>query len=297
MQKHANEMEPQQLQLDWSRFKAVIVSRHSIPDLYRMNMRILKHIPLQKVAVQDPPALDYMIHCIEGYKDKFDWVINVDDDAFLTDFKALYDLMVYMEENAYDICGMPDGLTYTPRDVFNPVSMNPFFNVIQLKTIKHKLPTVQDMLAPYNPSLMQYVDVGKYHPEMWGKTADQITGTEFPVGYEPYYPFFYGITPKVKILWLYGRSYTFDESAPRESVIIPDEPRRANTWPFGKKGITFEDDPWTTILYNHEGKEVCLHTWYARYYGTTHDPTMPIINNAFRIDRVFKMACNKLGIE
>lgn len=287
--------------LDWSRFKCVFISRHSmhedkIHELYRMNLRILNYIPWPKIAVQDPPALDYMIHCIEGYKDKYDWIINLDDDAFLCDFQALYDLMVYMEENEYDICGMPDGLTYTPRDVFNPVSMNPFFNVIQLKTIKHKLRSPQDMVAPYHPSLLKYVDVAKYHPEMWGKTADQLDGSEFPVGYEPYYPFFYGITPKVKILWLYGRSYTFDPSAPRESVIIADEPRRANTWPYGKKGVTFDDDPWTTVLYNHENKEVCLHTWYARNYGGNFDPTMPIVPNVPRIDRIFRLACEKLKL-
>lgn len=287
--------------LDWSRFKGLFISRHSmhedkIHELYRMNLRILNYIPWPKIAVQDPPALDYMIHCVEGYKNEYDWIINLDDDAFLCDFRALYDLMVHMEENQYDICGMPDGLTYTPRDVFNPVSMNPFFNVIQLKTIKTKLKSPQDMIANYHPSLLQYVDVAKYHPEMWGKKAHELNGSEFPVGYEPYYPFFYGIAPKVKILWLYGRSYTFDPNAPRESVIIPDEPRRAQTWPFGKKGITFDDDPWTTVLYNHENKEVCLHTWYARNYGGNFDPTLPIVENVKRIDRIFKMSCEKLGL-
>lgn len=288
--------------LDWSRFKAVFVSRHSMHDdkiheLYRMNLRILNYIPWPKVAVQNPPALEYMIHCVESYKNEFDWVINLDDDAFLCDFKALYDLMVHMEENEYDICGMPDGLTYTPRDVFNPVSMNPFFNVIQLKTMKHKVKSPQEMLAPYNPSLLKYVDVAKYHPEMWGKKPEELDGSEFPIGYEPYYPFFYAIAPKVKILWLYGRSYTFDPNAPRESVIIPDEPRRAQTWPFGKKGVTFDDDPWTTILYDHTGaKEICLHTWYARSYGHGQDPTMPVIQNVPRIDRIFKLACQKLAL-
>jgi hypothetical protein len=288
--------------LDWGRFKAVFVARHAmheekIHELYRMNLRILNYIPWPKVAVQDPPALDYMFHCIEGYKDNYDWVINMDDDAFLCDFKALFDLMVFMEENKYDICGMPDGLTLTPRDIFNPCSMNPFFNVIQLKTIKHKLPNgVRDMVAPYHPKLLEHVDVTKYHPEMWGKTAEQLQGNEYSVSYEPYYNWFHAVLPKSKVLWLYGQSYDYDKKLPLYEVFIVDEPRRANTWPNNKKGILFDDDPWTTVLYNHEGKEVCIHTWYSRNYGTEFDPTLPIIPNVARMDRIFQLACKKLGV-
>ena len=289
--------------IPWQRFNAAFVTRHSmhdekIHDLYRMNLRILNQIPYPAICVQNPPALDYLVHCVDAYKDKYDWIINVDDDAFLCNFQALYDLMVYMEENQYDICGMADGLTYTPRDVFNPTSMNPFFNVIQLKTLKPKLPNgVHDMLAQYSPGLLKHVDLSIYHPEMWGKTAEQMQGNEYPIGYEPYYYFFYAILPKAKLLWLYGRSYNFDENVPRHEVIIPDEPRRSQKWYQHKKGILYDDDPWTTVLYSYDKTTpFILHTWYARNYGGTHDPTMPIINNVKRIDRVYEKACEMLDM-
>jgi hypothetical protein len=287
--------------LDWGRFKAVVVTRHSmhsesIHDLYRMNLRILNHLPYPKHAVQNPPAFHYLIHCIEHYRNDYDWVINIDDDAFLTDFKALYDLMDHMEREGYDICGMPDGLTYTPRDVFNPCSMNPFFNVIQMKTFRQKFATVQDMIAPYHPGLLKHLDFSVMHPEMWGKRSGaELQGSEFPIGYEPYYPFFYALLPKAKMLWLYGRSYTFDGYDVKD-VIIPDEPRRTQMWWYGKKGVTYDDDPWTTELRNHEGTSFILHTWYARSYGHGEDPTMPIIPNTARIDRIYELACKRLGL-
>lgn len=263
-----------------------------------MNLRILNQIPYPAICVQNPPALDYIVHCVDAYKDKYDWIINIDDDAFLCNYKALYDLMVHMEENEYDICGMADGLTYTPRDVFNPTSMNPFFNVIQLKTLKKKLPNgPKDMLAQYSPDLLKHVDLSLYHPEMWGKTAEQMKGNEYIVAYEPYYYFFYAILPKAKLLWLYGRSYNFDENVPRSEVIIPDEPRRSQCWHQHKKGILFDDDPWTTVLYSYDNvTPFILHTWYARNYGGTHDPTMPVIQNVYRIDRVYAKACEMLGL-
>jgi len=287
--------------LDWSKFNAVFVTRHAmqserIHDLYRKNLKILQQIPYPKCHLQDPPALEYIILAIEQLKDSYDWIINIDDDAFLMDFDALYRLMEHMHEHQYDICGMADGLTLTPRDVFNPVSMNPFFNVIRTEPFRTRFTDRQSMLARYDPSEhIKIVPIEMYHPEIWQKSADQITGHEFPSSYEPYYSFFHGVLPKLKVLWLYGKSYDYDKTVNPNDVFVSDEPRRARTWYKYKKGILYENDPWTTVLYNHERVPFVYHTWYARNYGHGEDPTLPLIRNVDRIDRIYALACEKLG--
>lgn len=288
--------------MDWSRFKAAFVTRHAmhhekIHHLYDMNMKILNQIPYPKYVIKDPPALDYMILCVEQLKNDYDWIINIDDDAFLMNFQGLYDLMDYMDREGYDICGMADGLTLTPRDVFNATSMNPFFNVIRSEPFRTKFNGPASMVAQYNPTEhMKYVDVSIYHPEIWGKSASEITGFEFPPSYEPYYYFFNAVLPKLKILWLYGKSYDYDRTVDPRLVFVSDEPRRANTWHMYKKGILYGDDPWTTVLYNHAMKPIVYHTWYARCYGGAEDPTLPLIKNVDRINRIYNLACSTLGI-
>lgn len=257
--------------MNWSAFKAVIVTRHSIVELYEKNVNnFLAGIPYPKMIYQNPPAGDYIWNIINQFKGEYDWVINIDDDAFLADPSAIYELMVYMRDEGYAYCGMPDGLTYTPRDIFNPASMNPFFNIFNLAMIDTKAVIEH---AWYSPELLQSMDLSEYHPEIFNKTHATIYGHHFPDNYEPFYKVFFGLLGSTKALLLYGRSFYYNNQGQRI-------------------GIVFEDDPYTTVLYMPRAlgaRPFMYHTWYARDYYTANNATTPP-NNRDRIDRMCEFA-------
>lgn len=261
--------------MQWSDFKAVIVTRHSIAELYEKNVNaFLAGIPYPKMVFQNPPAGDYVWHIITQFRADYDWVINIDDDAFLSDPSAIYKLLVYMRDNQYAYCGMPDGLTYTPRDIFNPASMNPFFNIFNLALIN---PEEIAKNAWYSADLLRKMDLSEYHPEIFQKTHETIYNYQFSDNYEPFYRIFFGLLRSgAKALLLYGRSFYYEgpECATR------------------RVGIVFPDDPYTTVLYMPRvlgAQPFIYHTWYARDYYSANNPTTPP-NNRARIDRMFEFA-------
>jgi hypothetical protein len=262
--------------IPWERFKAVIVTRHSVPAIYETCRRILDLIPYPKVAIPSANTLAHLyIHqCLFDFP-QYDWVINVDDDAFLTDPAALYELLDYMDREGYDYSGMPDGLTYTPRDIFNPCSDNPFFGVYHVKSIWSKMTPEMLYGERYHPSLLEKMDFTKLHPEIMKRNQETIHTIPFSPNGEPFYPQFFGLLRHCRHLQLYGQSFYYDENGKRIGILYPE-------------------DPYTTILYNHENKPFLVHTWYARSYYQSMDHTTPP-NNKERIDRMALYALRKVG--
>jgi hypothetical protein len=64
-----------------------------------------------------------------------DWVINLDEDAFVLDPYRLLDLVQTMEQGGYAACGMPDG-GVVPIRRHNPAACNAFFNVFDLRRVR-----------------------------------------------------------------------------------------------------------------------------------------------------------------
>lgn len=263
--------------IPWDRFNAVIVTRHSIPELYSQCSKILSIIPYPKVIIPSANTIahEYVHQCLTIFP-QYDWVINIDDDAFITDVHSIYELLDEMDEKGYDYCGMSDGLTYTPRDIFNPASMNPFFNIFHTKTIWQKM-SPQTMMIHYHPSLLSKVNFTILHPEIQNRTQQTILQHPFPIDSEPFYPQFFALIAQCKPLFLYGRSFEYDENKNRV-------------------GILFPDDSMTTVLYSHKNKPFLLHTWYARSYHKITCPTTPP-NNKERIDRIAKYALMQHGLD
>ncbi len=61
-----------------------------------------------------------------------DWVVNLDEDAFVLDTRELVRLIHHMDLHGYAACGMPDGGVVRIRR-HNPVACNAFFNVFDLR--------------------------------------------------------------------------------------------------------------------------------------------------------------------
>jgi hypothetical protein len=64
-----------------------------------------------------------------------DWVVNLDEDAFLLKPQLLIDLIRYMEENGHTACGMPDG-GVVPIRRHNPAAVNAFFNIFDMRRVR-----------------------------------------------------------------------------------------------------------------------------------------------------------------
>ncbi len=170
------------------------------------------------------------------YGSAHEYVINIDEDAFLFDIKELTRLMEHMADNSYAVCGVADG-GQMPIRAHNPLSLNPFFNVFHAKTIR-EIP-YEDLMAAGKDFDPASVDADKM---TWLKKDQPYAFDDF----EPYYPFFVGLhLHEVKTLHLEARDW------------------RPGLYP-------------TLLLNPVTMKPFLLHTWYARQYGTDQATTKVI---------------------
>ena len=190
-----------------------------------------------------------------------DIAINVDEDCFITSKQNVLELVNFVVDNNIANAGCPDGGAYTPRGT-NPLVTNPFFNVFNLNLIR----------AHYSKEAVKQFDYIAHRDEMEAAYPNKMLyeGRNFSFDIrdtEPYYPFF---------LWL---AYT------EKTLYLPSKPH---------------PDRRTTILCNHEGKEMCRHTWYARFYSVPTIIVKTIQRSASkqkqRIDAVIKESYEKAGI-
>lgn len=177
--------------------------------------------------------------------ERFDWIINIDEDFFTYDTNSIMSLLTHMIDNEIDYCGMSDGGMCIHR-FHSPIVMNPFFNIFNSKKIREALDDVGyvENTFKYNDSMYQY---------MPKKIKDNFPWVND--NFEPYYPFFY---------WLPCRGFT----------------------PLYLESYELEEDNISTVLKNHEGVEMGIHTWFTREYGRD-------VKHTTRINRAFEIATEK----
>jgi hypothetical protein len=117
--------------------KAIIVSRVLNEFLYKRMLETCK-LPFELVQAKNFSgyigSVDYLFYCAT-ICENFDWVINIDEDVLILNNENILELLKFLEHGQYDFCGMPDGGVCNHRN-FNPVAMNPFFNVFSKKFCK-----------------------------------------------------------------------------------------------------------------------------------------------------------------
>ena len=140
--------------------------------------------------------LDYIISD-EKFSD-IDIMVYIDEDCFIIDEKALLELIEYSIINEYDCVGLPDG-GVVPTRKHNPLSINQFFCILNLKEIRKK----------YNKD-----DVANtvYTEDLNRITPFNLIKHEYAYDdFEPYYKlFFWMLKLGFKFLYLDGRSYEDD---------------------------------------------------------------------------------------
>ncbi|SDR69099.1 hypothetical protein [Christiangramia echinicola] len=155
------------------------------------------------------------------------WLIMADEDVVFTKPENVFDLIKYLDQNGFSVCGMRDGGELEWRNK-NPHIINTFFSVLNLKDI-HSIYNEKEMLSH------QYIKPGEF-----GELGElSFSNYDEQSLFESYYCFF---------LWLIrkGRKTKFLKA----------------TNPYKEKG-----DYATTRLLDHKGRELLYHTWYARFYN------------------------------
>jgi hypothetical protein len=124
-----------------------------------------------------------------------DYAINIDEDAFIIDNAALLNLLEHCIQQKIVNCGMRDG-GVVPIRFGNPLVTNPFFNILDVRTIK------KDFSIPIiNQNLIKEIEYQQLLPK---KLPFKF---EISNNYEPYYPFFLWLNTKYKVLYLEAKEH------------------------------------------------------------------------------------------
>jgi hypothetical protein len=161
-------------------------------DLYQKAMSFVD-LPYPKIHLINTTADGYLIDLINDTE--VDFVINIDEDAFLYDINSLQELILYVAENNYVNCGMPDGGIVHLRH-FNPLVTNPFFNIFNTKILRDKIAEYKE--EDYNKHKDTYIDKVPFNI---------IKGPYEYVYYEPYYPLLIWISQNFKTLYLTANTH------------------------------------------------------------------------------------------
>lgn len=172
--------------------------------LYRLSKGLYEGLrdadgnPIPCVRLTDQRADGYFYTMLRDRE--CDIAVNIDEDAFLIDTRALLDLVRVLRTGGYANIGCSDGdPATTGRDC---VVTNPFFNILDLALIRTRF------------------DRSQFRPQLEDA--------------EPYYPFF---------RWM---------AATFPTLYLKAERHRDGT---------------TTIALDPEGRTLCLHTWFSRFYS------------------------------
>jgi len=197
--------------------------------LYEKSRRFYESMGFPCVRLTDQTADGYFYTMLRDTD--CDIPINVDEDCFIANPKAVIDLVDKVVKGGYANAGCPDGGGATPRNG-NPLVTNPFFNVFNLQLIREQegdYKTIQQKVKAF--------DYKAYIDEMQATYPTDILIREpkyEQFGLEPYYPFFFWLAYHFKTLYLPSKKHA---------------------------------DGWTTILYDEQENLLCQHSWLSRFYS------------------------------
>lgn len=194
--------------------------------LYELSRTFYEGMGIPCVRLTDQSADGYFDTMLRDVS--CDIAINVDEDCFVNDLQAVWDLLDVVIDGGYANAGCPDGGGNCPRHG-NPVVTNPFFNIFNLQLIRTKYS--KSAVKNYNYKADQD-RLMKNYPQELLVTRYDFNNKSYV---EPYYPFF---------LWLAGN---FD------CLYLPTK---------------MHDDKISTLLYDQQGRMLCAHSWFARFYST-----------------------------
>ena len=169
--------------------KVQIFTRSLDPVLYSLSSEFLpSHIErvqcLDFNTWQDADNyLHFILRCGE------DWIINLDEDAFVTDWSVIMEMIEFMAANGYEYSGMADdGVCHHRKNSW--VVCNPFFNIFNAGAIRAKMADYEDING------FQFLPwMEKHKPDF----IKQVSQNDF---FEPFNSIFYWLMNCSKGLYL-----------------------------------------------------------------------------------------------
>lgn len=241
-------------------------------ELYRLSKGLYEEVGIPCVRLVDQTANGYFLEMLRDTE--CDVAINVDEDCFITDLQALLQLADWAIGEGWVNVGCSDNSLGCPRGC-NSIVTNPFLNIFNLEEIRTRwegrippldYPSVRTrMEQAFLAQMNQQKERFGFGREM--VREDLRTGL---TNSEPYYPFFFWLLDAFP-----GRTFYLNN-------------RR-------------HEDQLSTCVYDLEGKCICMHTWFARFYHPSwltycfegsegHKHTQ-------RIDAIIDQAYAKRGIQ
>lgn len=184
--------------------------------------------------IKDEKAFDYFLAIMRRCNTT--WAVNIDEDAYISDFNELLNLIEFLDDEGYDFAGVPDGGVCHRR--FNPLIHNAFFNILNIKSIKESFGRVRKSKF-----------VGRYSDE-WKEIYEKFIPFKhkklrYLKNKEPYYKFFWSL-------------YSNDL-----------KPYFMNAYEPGQ--INQQEDIDTTVVLSHREKPFLYHAWYARLFSSEYE--------------------------
>lgn len=157
------------------------VTRMANMDLYRKSRALIPG-KYDTFAIEESDCDTYFTTAIAHTSHK--WMINFDEDCFITDVGVVLNIIEFMDKNGYDYCGVPDGGVCPDRKRNNPIVPNAFFNIFNLEKIK---PVID----------LKEISSSKFEEFMKEYTPHSILRYKYKYDdCEPYYKFFYWLLKK-----------------------------------------------------------------------------------------------------
>ncbi len=172
-----------------------------------------------------------------------DWIIYIDEDCFITNKQALFDLLKYQIDNNIHCSGVPDGGVISHR-FHNPVSIIAFFCIINVGVMREKYETEVVKSMVYGQDLDKFIphhliNTNRPYEEKFRRTIAQ--------GYSPYGVIFDNFEPTYKLFfWLLRNNYNM----------------------LYLNAYDYSNDDLTTIVKNQNNIDFAYHTWFARKFNT-----------------------------
>lgn len=176
--------------------KVVIATRSLHEELYRLSDEFLDFGRSEPGRLRPRERHRFVGTDAAGYLRELaqldaEWVINLDEDAFVADPRGIISLIEHMEREGYAACGMPDG-GVVPIRRHHPLACNTFFNIFDLRRVRAAWAN-WDQALHASPASEEVDDI----PEIARRTAWAFDR------FEPYYGAFFSLLEaKEKILYL-----------------------------------------------------------------------------------------------
>ncbi len=216
-------------------------TRSMSDELYKLMLSLCPS-DWEFIRVLDSSALGYLEYILlnsesNNSDSNSNWILNLDEDCFLINYKQIYSLIDYLENNNFDYSGIQDGGSIPVR-IHNPLVVNPFFNLFNTEKLN-------SMRGNYKRNSY---DV----KEMEGKYSHLVKFLNYQYKYdlfEPFYNFFFwllesGLNP------FFHNAKQYD----KEKYLVISPIFRI---------IPYYNSP--TIIYDNNDIEIGLHTWHSRY--------------------------------